>query len=439
MSYINTIDINGEVYNLGNLTDGDHVVDLPALSNDDIFLLRGDVINNLTSSDQNKPLSANQGRIIDNKITDLTGNLSDLKQQSETKDSEIEGAINTLRTDLDNKGTELDGKITKLNTDMQTNDAETLSSAKLYADGLKDQSDNKVTDLDNKITQLRSDMETGDATTLSSAKKYTDDNCATINNTITSLEARVDDNRATFDSNIIDLRAYVDNTFVEKSKITDDLITDSNTQVLSAKQGKILNDKKLDISGGTMSGNIDMNHNGINNIYYANIIPWDQTEGVAIQASGIYSNPVLEISGTHGDEETIIRGIALPVAANDAATKDYVDSAVSNCVSNFVDGAWTYIKMENGVAIAWCTTSQSAELKAAQDADISISATYPSGLFVSTPICLSDILVSGYPVIKYMKAVGSNTSTPEFGIHCLNTSDITATVYSHYLAIGKWK
>ena len=277
MSYINTIDINGEVYNLGNLTDGDHVVDLPALSNDDIFLLRGDVVNNLTSSQSNKPLSANQGRIIDNKITDLTGNLSDLKQQSETKDSEIEGAINTLRTDLDNKGTELDGKITKLNTDMQTNDAETLSSAKLYADGLKDQSDNKVTDLDNKITQLRSDMETGDATTLSSAKKYTDDNCATINNTITSLEARVDDNRATFDSNIIDLRAYVDNTFVEKSKITDDLITDSNTQVLSAKQGKILNDKKLDISGGTMSGNIDMNHNGINNIYYANIIPWDQT------------------------------------------------------------------------------------------------------------------------------------------------------------------
>lgn len=31
MPYINTVDINGTIYNLENLTDGNHVVDLPAL------------------------------------------------------------------------------------------------------------------------------------------------------------------------------------------------------------------------------------------------------------------------------------------------------------------------------------------------------------------------------------------------------------------------
>ena len=48
MSYINTIDINGVVYNLGSLTDGNHEVNLPQnLKNNDVFLLQGDVVSNL--------------------------------------------------------------------------------------------------------------------------------------------------------------------------------------------------------------------------------------------------------------------------------------------------------------------------------------------------------------------------------------------------------
>ena len=49
MPYINTIDINGTTYHLKNLTDGDYVVDLPDLNKSDIFLVRGDVVNNLNS------------------------------------------------------------------------------------------------------------------------------------------------------------------------------------------------------------------------------------------------------------------------------------------------------------------------------------------------------------------------------------------------------
>ena len=71
MPYINTIDINGEVYHVANLTDGEHVVDLPQLNNNDIFLVRGDIIDSLTSSVSSKPLSAKQGKILNDVISQL--------------------------------------------------------------------------------------------------------------------------------------------------------------------------------------------------------------------------------------------------------------------------------------------------------------------------------------------------------------------------------
>lgn len=238
MSYINTIDINGEVYNLGNLTDGDHVVDLPALSNDDIFLLRGDVVNNLTSSQSNKPLAANQGRVINQKISDLSTQISNLKQQSEESDAEINNNIESLRSDMNSK------------------DAETLSSAKSYANELKGQSDDKATELNNKITQLDADMKANDSTTLSSANKYTDDSCATINSTIDSLKSTVESNKNASELEDSNLKTYINNTFIEKSQIADNLVTDSSTQVLSAKQGKVLDNNKFDKVGGAISGDV---------------------------------------------------------------------------------------------------------------------------------------------------------------------------------------
>ena len=69
MPYINTIDINGEVYHVANLTDGEHVVDLPQLNDNDIFLVRGDIIDSLTSSVSSKPLSAKQGKILNDVIS----------------------------------------------------------------------------------------------------------------------------------------------------------------------------------------------------------------------------------------------------------------------------------------------------------------------------------------------------------------------------------
>ena len=74
MPFINTIDINGEVYNLGNLSDGYHIVDLPkSLKRNDIFILQGDVVDSLNDTledmPHNKPLSAYQGKTLDEKIS----------------------------------------------------------------------------------------------------------------------------------------------------------------------------------------------------------------------------------------------------------------------------------------------------------------------------------------------------------------------------------
>ena len=42
MPYINTVDINGVIYNLGNLKDDDgHIVNLPDLTKDDTLYYRG--------------------------------------------------------------------------------------------------------------------------------------------------------------------------------------------------------------------------------------------------------------------------------------------------------------------------------------------------------------------------------------------------------------
>lgn len=152
MPYINTIDINGTIYNLENLTDGNYVVDLPALQKDDTFVLQGDVVDNLTGRYSNKPLSAQQGFVL------------------KSKDDELDNKISNLTTSTSNKDTELDNKITKLSEDTSKKDTELDNKI----DALSTSSSQQDTALDEKISKLREDMGTNDASTLSSAKTYAD-------------------------------------------------------------------------------------------------------------------------------------------------------------------------------------------------------------------------------------------------------------------------
>ena len=257
MPYINTIDINGTTYHLKNLTDGDYVVDLPELNKNDIFVLRGDVVDNLSSYQSNKPLSANQGRA-------LNGKIDNFKSQLDVKDSELGNKISQLRIDMgENDSSTLDAAKT------YTNDksSEALTAANQHTDESCQAINETVTSLqgtvnDNKksldedIAELTTLVGTKSSETLTAANKYTDDSCATINNTITNLKKTVQGNKSSADSGISNLRTYVDTTFVEKTKIVDNLTTDSSEQVLSAKQGKALDEKKVDkISGKGLSTN----------------------------------------------------------------------------------------------------------------------------------------------------------------------------------------
>lgn len=126
MPYINTIDINGVVYTLENLTDGNNIVTLPGLSRDDIFVLRGNIVDNTSSTSTIQPLSARQGKLlrddlnaeIQNRTNDvnleeerateaervLTENLNkeiaDRKEDVDAEETRATNAENTLTTNL---------------------------------------------------------------------------------------------------------------------------------------------------------------------------------------------------------------------------------------------------------------------------------------------------------------------------------------------------
>ena len=399
MSYINTIDINGVIYNLGSLTDGDHEVNLPSsLNADDIFLLQGDVVNNLNGTQSNKPLSANQGRVLNEQIK-------------------------SLREDSTSQGTNLGNEIDKLRTDMNTNDSTTLSVAKSYADDLKTVSDSEDKKLDDKITTLRTDMNSGDSSTLAdanshadtkcgetltSAKKYTDDSCSAINKSISDLKSTVEGNKSSSDTGVSELRTYVDSTFIEKANIADDLSTNSAVKVLSAKQGKTLDDKKFNVSGGAITGNVTING-----------------------------------SLTMGNSNSITI-TKVPTANNDVANKKYVDDQVANCSiggTTTTDAGWTYTKMGNGVAMAWGSFENSSDVGSSSE----FSEAYPTGLFISAPVCTPFLYTSGQNVIQYSKNAGDKDNTPKIGVHLLSslinpgTSETLGTIKVDYIAIGKWK
>ena len=381
MSYINAIDINGVIYNLGSLTDGDHEVNLPSsLNADDTFLLQGDVVNNLNGTQSNKPLSANQGRALNEQIKSL-------------KDSST--------SQVDNLSNEID----KLRTDMSTNDSTTLSAAKSYADTKCDE-------------------------TLTSANKYTDDSCAIINKSISDLKSTVES-----DTGVSDLRMYVDNTFIGKTNIANDLSTDSIDKVLSAKQGKVLDEKKLNVSGGTISGNVTIN----------GTLTMGDPNGISV--------------------------VKTPTANNDVTNKKYVDDKISNytvkdnsiITTMIVDGAitkaklgediildtseigddgnWTYVKMSNGVAIVWGSFENSTGVGFSGE----FYEAYPSNLFISSPVCTPFLYTNGKEVIQFSKSAGDKDNTPKIGVYLFSslinpgTSETLGAIKVDYIAIGKWK
>lgn len=312
MPFINTIDINGEVYNLGNLSDGYHIVDLPkSLKRNDIFILQGDVVDSLNDTledmPHNKPLSAYQGKKLDEKIsaesqssTDraatITQNLNDEISRSTNKDDDLDtridteiqrasGAENTLATNLN-------AEITR------AKDAEKVITDNLNAETTRaTKAENTLTtNLNSEIsraTQAESDLntainteksridtflaaaDTGDKAidTLKEIQNYIDTHGEAAAEMTTNIGKNATDIKALQDAvgaggssstglfkAIADAessaKSYADDNFIKQTSIADNLSTNSSDKVLSAKQGKALNDTKVDkVTGKGLSSN----------------------------------------------------------------------------------------------------------------------------------------------------------------------------------------
>ena len=302
MPFINTIDINGEVYNLGNLSDGYHIVDLPkSLKRNDIFILQGDVVDSLNDTledmPHNKPLSAYQGKTLDEKIsaesqnsTDraatITQNLNDEISRSTNKD-------NDLDTRIDTEIQRASGAENTLTTNLNAEITRAREAEKVIADNLNAETtratkaeNTLTTNLNSEIsraTQVESDLntainteksridaflaaaDTGDKAidTLKEIQNYIDTHGEAAAKMTTNIGKNATDIKALQDSvgaggssstglfkAIADAessaKSYADDNFIKQTSIAYDLSTDSREKVLSAEQGKILNETKVD-------------------------------------------------------------------------------------------------------------------------------------------------------------------------------------------------
>ena len=302
MPFINTIDINGEVYNLGNLSDGYHIVDLPkSLKRNDIFILQGDVVDSLNDTledmPHNKPLSAYQGKTLDEKIsaesqssTDraatITQNLNDEISRSTNKDNDLDakidteiqrasGAENTLTTNLnleitrakdaekvitDNLNAETT-RATKAENTLTTN----LNSEISRATRAESDLNTAINTEKSRIDAFLAAADTGDKAidTLKEIQNYIDTHGEAATEMTTNIRKNATDIKALQDSvgaggssstglfkAIADAessaKSYADDNFIKQTSIAYDLSTDSREKVLSAEQGKILNETKVD-------------------------------------------------------------------------------------------------------------------------------------------------------------------------------------------------
>ena len=302
MPFINTIDINGEIYNLGNLSDGYHIVDLPkSLKRNDIFILQGDVVDSLNDTledmPHNKPLSAYQGKTLDEKIsaesqssTDraatITQNLNDEISRSTNKDNDLDtridteiqrasGAENTLATNLNAEITRAKDaekvitnnlnaettRATKAENTLTTN----LNSEISRATRAESDLNTAINTEKSRIDAFLAAADTGDKAidTLKEIQNYIDTHGEAAAKMTTNIGKNATDIKALQDSvgaggssstglfkAIADAessaKSYADDNFIKQTSIAYDLSTDSREKVLSAEQGKILNETKVD-------------------------------------------------------------------------------------------------------------------------------------------------------------------------------------------------
>ena len=190
--------------------------------------IKGEIVDNLESTDADKPLSANQGKVLNTSKLDKTGgtvngNLNvtgDLQQAG----NDVWHAGNFDPSEYSpTSHTHDDRYYTESEIDSKLN-------TKLDKDGRHEQSSDTITSM------------TGYEKAGSGEVLPTDN----LNQAIGKLEVKAD--------TALDIA----NSAVPKANIINNLTTGGADSVLSAEQGKALNDTKLDKTGGTVSGNLNV-------------------------------------------------------------------------------------------------------------------------------------------------------------------------------------
>lgn len=188
MPYINTIDINGVIYTLENLTDGNNIVTLPTLSRDDVFVLRGNIVNNTSSTSTTQPLSANQGKVLRDALNAEIQNRTNDVNLEEERATEAERVLTeNLNKEITNRTNDVDAEETRAtnaeNTLTTNLNAEITRAKKAEADELaRAQAAEKVLadNLAKEVSDRTNDVNSEEARALAAEKVLTDNLSAEV-------------------------------------------------------------------------------------------------------------------------------------------------------------------------------------------------------------------------------------------------------------------
>jgi hypothetical protein len=120
-------------------------------------------------------------------------------------------------------------------------------------------------------------------------------------------------------------------------------------------------DKKLNLSGGIMSGDLTLpigKHLNADSIVLGNK---DTDENVQLVVNANNNNIAIEFSGSGKDQDVLLSMVKTPLNSNDAANKQYVDNAVANAVPNTTSSDNNkFLRVVNGTP-TWVALTNVAE------------------------------------------------------------------------------
>lgn len=244
MPYINTIDINGVVYTLENLTDGNNIVTLPELSRDDVFVLRGNIVDNTSSTSTIQPLSARQGRLLrDDLNAEIQNRTNDVNLEEQRATEAEKVLMDNLNKEISDRKADVDAEETRATgvekTLTDNLNAEIARAKKAEADELarakdaeKILTDNLSTEID-RATKKEDEINTALTNEISRAKAAESTNATAIS----TEKSRAEGVESGLASRIATMEAFFKEADIDASKDFIDTLKEIQSYIASDKTG----------------------------------------------------------------------------------------------------------------------------------------------------------------------------------------------------------